>query len=62
MGKLDPLAGPGKDYPVLSYDIAATQCGKADIALAPRPGLAVAGAHPSVIQRNAAGLGGSLSE
>src|SRR3990172_646460 len=42
MGELDPLAGPGEDHPMLPHHVAAAKGGKADIPLAPRPGLAVA--------------------
>src|SRR3990170_3813325 len=62
MGKLDPFARSGEDHPVLSHHVAAAQRGKADIAFAPRPGLAVAGAHAPLFERNLASLGGGPAE
>ena len=41
MGKLDALAGASEDHPMLAHDVAATQRGKADISLAPRPDIAI---------------------
>ena len=43
MGQLDALAGAGEDHPVLADHVAAAESGKADIAVAARPDIAVAG-------------------
>src|SRR5215467_4440483 len=62
MGKLDPLAGPGEDHSVLADYVAAPERSKTDIALAPGPGLAVAGPHAALVERNASRSGGSRAK
>ena len=62
MSKLDPLAGTGEDHPVLADHVAAAERSKADIALAPRTDIAVAGAYAVLGKRHLASLGGGGTE
>ena len=62
MGKLDALAGAGEDHPMLADHVAAAERRKADIALAPRSGLAVADMHAALGERNVARLGGGFAQ
>src|SRR5262245_748511 len=62
MGKLDALAGAGEDNPVLADHVAAAERGKADIAFAPRPDIAVAGSHAALLKRDAPRLGHGAAE
>ena len=62
MGKLDALAGAGEDHPVLADHVAAAERRKADIALAPRADIAVAGPHAALGKRDASRLGRGAAE
>ena len=62
MGKLDPLARPGENHPMLANHVAAAERREADIAFAPRPDIAVAGPHAALGKRDASRLGRGLAE
>src|SRR5262245_53213394 len=62
MGKLDALAGAGEDHPVLADHVAAAERGKADIAFAPRPDIAVASPHAALVKGDAPRLGQGAAE
>src|SRR5262249_34428318 len=58
MGKLDPLAGTSENHSGLANHVAAPQRRKTDIALPPRPHVAVPGAHALFPKQDIPPLGG----
>ena len=62
MRKLDTLARPGKDHPMLADHVAAAERGKADIAFPAWAGIAVAAAHTTFGERYFARFGGGAAQ